>query len=830
MKKISLFLLLCIFIPNIIKAETKYFYDLFKEENDNNGLVKEYTGEHKDSLNQDNDYKIYHYFSNNSDETNLIKNKNNVIFGGLCWKMFRTTDTGGVKLLYNGFPKNNNCSDYYGADVSINNVIHVSVQDYYYFSTDFDVDEDKYIIPKGDVKQGSELDSYVGRFMFQITNNNSKTRDAYYMISNNLGIAFYSRSGDNHTLGVVDNSENLPNSLSNIGYKKGKDYKINKKNISSSKSYYSVVKMNGFNKYGSIPTIKNNKFELEDEKEITSSNKNQMKGYYILNYNNELCYVVGYINNDSYKVITFNKNDGIPNIGEYFLFGSSYIENPDGTYTLQNTNSIGIEKLETQYANMLNKYTCFSSNENCEKIIYITSVRNSYYTYLDGNIKFYKNVNYENGHYILSNDYIKSETMNENLAAFNNYHYFKDNNNDNEISFVYYIENKTLYYITFNNGDNYTNMINNITTQNTNDSLIKTELDIWFKHYLLDYKEYLEDIIYCNNREIENYGGLSETGDLSSEIIMKVDTSLKCNKITDSFSVSNNQAKLEYPTGFITKLEMNLLGNYSLSFDNIRPMTNSIIKPYVYMYNEKNINPVISLKKDSFFSSGDGSESNPYIYEGISTRNKINIIIKNETKDLDININDLAQVENGETVNFKVIPIKGYKINSIKILDTNNNEIEYLKTANENEYSFSMPSGDVTIEPSYEKVTNSVLIEDNPNTKEIIIEIENSQAVIYEDTVLFKVTPKDGYEIDYIDIVDQYNNKIDYNKSTNEYEYEFSMPDTNVTIKPFYKKIALDKEKIINPKTGDNNYYYSVILVLIIICSLFIVKKKNTMI
>ena len=32
---------------------------------------------------------------------------NHVIFGGYCWKIVRTTETGGVKLLYNG----KNCTE-----------------------------------------------------------------------------------------------------------------------------------------------------------------------------------------------------------------------------------------------------------------------------------------------------------------------------------------------------------------------------------------------------------------------------------------------------------------------------------------------------------------------------------------------------------------------------------------------------------------------------------------------------------------------------------------------------------------------------------------------
>ncbi len=41
-------------------------------------------------------YPIYYYRGEVDD--------NNVIFGGYCWKMVRTTDTGGVKIIYNGEP------------------------------------------------------------------------------------------------------------------------------------------------------------------------------------------------------------------------------------------------------------------------------------------------------------------------------------------------------------------------------------------------------------------------------------------------------------------------------------------------------------------------------------------------------------------------------------------------------------------------------------------------------------------------------------------------------------------------------------------------------
>ncbi|MBR7042477.1 MAG: hypothetical protein IKI04_03140, partial [Bacilli bacterium] len=36
---------------------------------------------------------------------------NNVLFGGFCWKIVRTTETGGIKLIYNGVPSNEECNN-----------------------------------------------------------------------------------------------------------------------------------------------------------------------------------------------------------------------------------------------------------------------------------------------------------------------------------------------------------------------------------------------------------------------------------------------------------------------------------------------------------------------------------------------------------------------------------------------------------------------------------------------------------------------------------------------------------------------------------------------
>lgn len=58
-----------------------------------------YTGEDSDTYN----FPVYYYKDN-------VQN-NNVLFAGFCWKIVRTTETGGVKLIYNGAQTDGSCNN-----------------------------------------------------------------------------------------------------------------------------------------------------------------------------------------------------------------------------------------------------------------------------------------------------------------------------------------------------------------------------------------------------------------------------------------------------------------------------------------------------------------------------------------------------------------------------------------------------------------------------------------------------------------------------------------------------------------------------------------------
>ena len=55
---------------------------------------------------------------------------NNVLFANFCWKIIRTTETGGVKLIYSGVPSNGQCNNTTGSATTIGNSAFNSTYNY----------------------------------------------------------------------------------------------------------------------------------------------------------------------------------------------------------------------------------------------------------------------------------------------------------------------------------------------------------------------------------------------------------------------------------------------------------------------------------------------------------------------------------------------------------------------------------------------------------------------------------------------------------------------------------------------------------------------------
>ena len=98
MKRKTILLLLILLLPFMVNAKSKYLYNVIKDEAESNGLAIEYTGNHHDSYTKEPTKKVYYW---SGPELELAE-KTNVVFANHCWRMMRTTDTGGVKLMYYG--------------------------------------------------------------------------------------------------------------------------------------------------------------------------------------------------------------------------------------------------------------------------------------------------------------------------------------------------------------------------------------------------------------------------------------------------------------------------------------------------------------------------------------------------------------------------------------------------------------------------------------------------------------------------------------------------------------------------------------------------------
>ncbi len=417
-----------------------------------------------------------------------------------------------------------------------------------------------------------------------------------------------------------------------------------------------------------------------------------------------------------------------------------------------------------------------------------------------------------------------------------------------------------------NNGDSSQDVFDKILHGNDNDSTIKHIVDRFYKDGLIKYEAFLDESIYCNERteftptsNWVNEGGVINVSfqpQSNNGLENENGNNIKCRDDRDKFSIANSKAKLEYSIALPSMNEMLLLtgklsnsetglvrsnpnvsgysseGYYSVghywtlspTFSYDSSVYNWAVQRGGQLYPMHNsdqfgVRPVVSLKKNVKYSTGVGSREDPYI---VDLNYKISIELVNETEDISVEIQNLEEVEFDSPVIFKVTPIRGYEVENITIIDSDNNEVAFSKTNNTNEYIFTMPTSDVTIIPSYKKVSKSVTIEDGYE-EQIIIEVNDSTAVLFEDRVVIKVDQKEGYTFTGLKIVDENGIEINYQSTGNDGEYEFTMPDSNVTVKPLYEIISIPDTE----KNKDYTLYFIVAGIALLLSVSYIIFSKR---
>ena len=287
-------------------------------------------------------------------------------------------------------------------------------------------------------------------------------------------------------------------------------------------------------------------------------------------------------------------------------------------------------------------------NSNSTSPAYVGYMYNTVYPVADKSMSSQSNIvfgnsfdyNSNNGTYTLK-DTKTVVTWSSGYNTINNNHYtcMTTGATCSSVYYVYYVDSVYAYYITLTNGKSVNDALNEMlyaNDVNKNDSIIKTYIDSWYENNLASYEDKLEDTVFCNDRKLLDLGGWNPNGGSTTSYLQFKNSntsnqSLVCANETDRFSMSNSKAKLNHPIGLISVPELSLAGYGSSHFFNngqyvwlVSPSYFNFSIAYVRMarsggftgnlVSESNgVRPSVSLKPGTYFSSGDGSFTNPFV-------------------------------------------------------------------------------------------------------------------------------------------------------------------------------------------------------------------------
>ena len=347
----------------------------------------------------------------------------------------------------------------------------------------------------------------------------------------------------------------------------------------------------------------------------------------------------------------------------YYYSDSVSYDSSTGEYTLVDAEALS---WSDNYNNLEGSYTCRSETATtCSTVSYIDQTSSSYLYYVSmSNGETYdslieeanqltwvygNDVTWNGSEYTLV-DTVESKPMewstDRTSVVGNGHRYtcFSDSNTCNTVYYVHYTGNSSYaQYMTLKDGKNISEVLTEMTSESTNEnsSRIKTTIDTWYETNMIDYTNYLEDTVWCNDRSIyklnswdKDYSG---TGHLNFGPYDRVWNSrgptTTCPNINDSFTVSseNGNGDLTYPVALLTADEIMLAGRgggyylytgqywWSLSpiyCDSINALGFSVYSLGALTNSPVNstrgVRPSVSLVPGILVVNGDGSSEMPY--------------------------------------------------------------------------------------------------------------------------------------------------------------------------------------------------------------------------
>ena len=594
-------------------AENTTLYTQVKYDAENKFTAFEYdkTVDDTNKILSSSEKKDVYFYQGNVDD-------NNVLFANYCWKMIRTTVTGGVKIIYNGTPTYNIETNSY----TCNNT------------------GDRAQVGEARYNTGTESLAYLG-YMYN---------KVYKMTKKN----FYESVPVLESVYMLDAPKYYYGDT--FEFVSGKYYLKNSDDselttFSSWADEYENIK----GKYTcKLDTLENSCNKL----------------YYVSDTTNEKMYNIPLVNGQDYTDVDYT-----------YVLGDSYTDNQDGTFTINNPVNKKRSDWNKEYNDVSEYYACPDyTSTTCDSVHYLSNVSDIQFIHKTITDNFiYSNSFTFDGTYHLSGEKKTFWDFQNNYMDLDNTHYtcFNTSGDCQKIYFIYFTRENEAWYIEIADGKGIEDAKREMLYAddvNATESNIKKYVENWYRDNIdktidennvnvtTKFSDFVEDTIYCNGREIETSYGWTETGNMhgyptwqSLPITAafkgwgdyKEDAPpLTCSYNTDKFSVSDEvgNGKLNYPVGLLTSPEAYLartengntnsnfylksgnqymlmnpyyVNTYELSVRTIngRGQINGTFTWYGTGYGVNGVRPVISLIPDIEYSAGDGTTTYPYVID-----------------------------------------------------------------------------------------------------------------------------------------------------------------------------------------------------------------------
>lgn len=639
---------------------TKYdrsLYSAFRREV-NKGYAVEYSGNHQDSLAGGSNETIYHWYASSDAQGTEILDRNNVIFANQCWQMIRTTDTGGVKLLYNGEAVNNQCLNTRDNHVGYSSATQLNLTNNYYYADNYYYDGSMNIFGlTGSGLNASWNDttasSIIGKYTCLSGSSDGTCPILYYVES-------YASSTVANVLPLDANSNysqygaipynNRTDSLAYAGYMYNTAYPslqgfgdveviMNEAQISTDYWYFSGAG------YGENPDTGENEWSYYQSFQISGPEEySNLIGKYTFQSNDPtyqqptIQYIVS-ISGDTYSYINLTETT----IRDRYYFGDSYIDNQDGTYRIVSAMTVDASNWDANYGRLSGKYICKNA-QACTDVMFVTAANHTQFSYANINnvFTYATGFTYDGTNYTLDGDTVSFWNISDstNQASLSNHHYtcWNDTGTCSEISYIHYVNGAVPYYIRLSNGESIDDARVTMLAGsgvNQTSSTIKNGIDAWYRKYISGYDNYLEDAIYCYDRSISNLNGWNPNGGLATEPLQfrnsSINSDLSCPNIKDRYAVGNSEAQLTYKVGMITTSELNLYNNayarktglfywastpytYSGGMNGYRVDYDGFMQG-IHISSSDGLRPVVTLIPGILYNAGNGSQEKPYVID-----------------------------------------------------------------------------------------------------------------------------------------------------------------------------------------------------------------------